>query len=217
MINLDKLEYRNKLVIDESAELVFSMDKTFFPDLDIDQYFVKVDKKLQSGNVAKAGYLYFCADIKNNESYFVGAYVNPKYRRQGLSPLMTSYWIKVCMDNDIDKLKTIAKQRKPFLLHTLKGFAFDLPDKSLYSEGHNIDIYLKDNSKHLYFENLEDKIDFLNSSIAANEKHSVIDELTEDSVKINTIILNHPYWLEDPNYAYAKSESNIKQLLKSRR
>lgn len=217
MIDFNSLEYKEKRIVEIQKDLEISMDKTHFPEKSIDQYFVKIGK-VRKNNIAKAGYMYFCMDRTNKEAYYIGSYINPKYRQQGLSTLLTSYWIKLCLDNGITNLATIARQRKPFILYVLKKFSFDVRNILMYQMGNNVDICLQpnDNKKYLHFENKAMEIDFKESSIAQNDNFLYLPEKGINTIVEETILLEEPLFIRDQNLAYNTAEEKIKTLINRR-
>ena len=99
-------------------------------------------------------------------------YVKPEFRSNGLSTLLISIWVQICLENGFSNLETISNQRKPFTIYALKKYGFELKDLSQY-EASNRRIYICKNSqiptdygKYLLFESDEQKLKFIDSTIA---------------------------------------------------
>lgn len=161
------------------------------------------------GSSKLQGYMYFFITPDCNTANYTGTYVNPAFRRCGIAKKLMATWIKFCLENGIEDLKTIKRQRKPFLLYTLKGYSFDVKNKELY-EGRSIHICEKEGRKALLFDDAAAKTIFLNSKIYMDDSYLVLDDL-EDYHILDKVVLNHTYYLSDGNVAYQKSLKEIRK------
>jgi len=161
------------------------------------------------GSLTLQGYMYFFVSQNCDSASYAGTYVHPSFRRSGIAKKMMATWIKFCLENGIEDLKTIKRQRKPFLLYMLKGYSFELKRKELY-EGRSIHICEKSGSKALLFDDLSVKKIFLNSKIYQDDSYIVLDDLG-DYQPLDKVILNHCYFLTDGNTAYQKSLKDMKK------
>lgn len=171
-------------------------------------YFFRCQIIGRNGIPALQGYMYFTLDDEKKKSKFIGVYINPSYRRQGISTLLISIWIKFCLDNGYEFLTKNRKQRKPFVLYQLKGFNFELDKLSLYDNFLKV-IYIcqkdKSNSKYLFFKDNEQKLEFLKGKIITSDNYQVLDDLDGDSKILERVILSKAYNLQDNEKAYTKS------------
>lgn len=215
MINLNTMKYNSPILLLQNESQRIYIDKTFFKELNCDQYFIKVYQLNKFGSLSLTGYMYFCVDFENKISFFIGTYIKPKYRSQGISSLLISCWIQVCFANHIFELRTIRKQRKPFILFTLKGFSFEIDDQSLYNSLEHT-IYICKNSndyndftKYLLFKNPIQERRFINSSIGQEDNYQIINSVSSSDDILDEILLSVPYNLFNDTEAYLKSESKI--------
>lgn len=154
------------------------------------------------------GFMYFTLDKEKRKSKFIGVYVNPNYRNQGISSLLISSWINFCLDNGFESLTTNRKQKKPFILHQLKGFEFELDRPKLYDEYNKVIYICQRNDcrkKYLLFKDDGQKQLFLQSKIITSDNYQVLDNLDEKTKVIDQVILSKSYNLQDNEQAYSKS------------
>lgn len=121
MLDLKQLKYNKRSLLYENFSQQVFIEKSFFEQLGVDQYFIKLFTKNNRGDFINLGYLYFGLDFEENTSYFIGMYVKPEFRSNGLSTLLISIWIQVCLENGFYDLETISNQRKPFTIYALKN------------------------------------------------------------------------------------------------
>lgn len=69
------------------------------------------------GSSRLQGYTYFYVNQNCDTASYVGTYVAPDFRRNGIAKQMMATWINFCLENGIENLNTIKHQRKPFLLY----------------------------------------------------------------------------------------------------
>lgn len=181
-------------------------------DVDIDKYDIRLIR-LSRGNRKPlvVGNMYFSCDLDKKESYFYGVMVRSSYRNKGISNYLISRWIEICLQNDIENLYTIRKQRKPILLYSLKKLSFELEDQSLYNQGHNI-IVCKDNTtgeKAFYFEDGLDEDIFTSSTINIETPHKIIPEIDSRYSVLDEVVLGHSYFAQDLDIADTLSKETI--------
>ena len=184
-------------------------------DVDVDKYDIRLIR-LSKGNRKPlvVGNMYFSCDLDKKESYFYGVMVRSSYRNKGISNYLISRWIEICLQNGIENLYTIRKQRKPILLYSLKKLSFELEDQSLYNQGHNI-IVCKDNTtgeKVFYFEDKLDEEVFISSAIYMRTPHKIIPEISSGYSVLDRIILSEPYIAQDLVVANKSSEEIIESF-----
>lgn len=214
MINIRKLDYNKRILLDETDTHKVFIEKTFFKALQSDQYFIKLYKKgdiRHNGNEVNQGYMYFYVDYDSKQSYFIGTYIKPEYRSNGYSSLLVSKWIQTCFENGITDLTTISKQRKPFIIYLLKCFTFELNDPRCYQTfGNNIYICKsslgeENSKKYLVFQNKEQEKRFISSPIAKEDSYHILPSIEPHVTLLDTVLLNNPYDIQDENTAYKMS------------
>ena len=143
--------------------------------------------------------------------------VKDGFRSSGLGSLLISAWIEWCFENGFEDLTTTKAQIKPFLLYMLKKYNFDLQDTDLYlTSGNNIHICRreKDNRKLLLFDNKKQGLSFARGKIYRGDNYHIIDELTPEVQKLDTVLLSEPYEVKQPELAYQRSLRKIDDLIK---
>ncbi len=213
MISLQNLEYNKKVVLDEYVnkegnfqQLILS--KTYCKPDNRNHYFITLYLVKPDGTYINQGYIYFFYHEQNKTIDFIGIFIKTEYRSKGLASLLVSTWIKLCLENDIIKLTTIQKQKKPFLIYLLKTYYFELKDATLYEKSKNvIHICRRENSsaKFLFFENENQRDLFMTSKIFYTDDYQILDTLEEDTEKLDTVILSKKYFLQDEEGAYKKA------------
>jgi len=209
-MNILNIPYNKMFLIDEnkSTNQRVYFEKSFFSCTQTDQYFIKLCKKDSNNNYVCQGYIYFYLDFINRESNFIGLFVKPEYRNEGLAQLLISYWMKLCLENGIYDLNTIHRQRKPFILYLLKKFRFELLNSSEYITSPNTISICKDTEigyKFLFFKNPKQAESFINGKIYKGDNHLILDSLTEKSEVLDQVLLSTIYNSEENNAAYQKS------------
>ena len=215
----DKLDYNIGIVLDtinvsKTLRRIIRLEKTFFKENGLNQYFIKF-YNLENDRLINIGYIYFYLDFQTRISTYIGSYVKPEYRSQGLASTLTSYWIKFCFDNGFYDLTTIKSQRKPFLLYILKTFSFDIENLNDYlSSNYNIHICMlpNDKTKYLVFENAKYALSFKEGKIYKNDNYQILDPNEEGLIKLDTVQLSKIHNLKNPEIAYEKSEKKIEQF-----
>lgn len=207
---MELIGYEDKKIVDEFflndeqklERVVLTKHKTSSRDAyQLYCYLVDYD-----GNETLQGYMYFNVCPTKDGSNYIGTYVNPKYRNRGIANYLNSVWIKYCLENGLECLKTIKRQRKPYILYMLKGYTFEINNKDLYD---NRSIHIcrdREGSKFLLFDNEEEKRRFMSSTICLDGNYRVLDSL-EDGEELDRVILNHKYTLEDNDKAYNLASS----------
>lgn len=155
--------------------------------------------------------LYFFLDFINKESSFIGAYINPSYRNKGLASLLVANWIKVCYDNDIVRLKTNKKQKKPLLIYLLKCCSFEIKKPEDYDiSSDTISIYRgPDGTYRLWFKNPIKKAAFMQSAIYGDGDYKILEMLGDNSSLVDRVLLSRTYFPTDPLLAYSIAEEKI--------
>lgn len=216
-MNLFNMPYNKKILIYgnyEERERVY-FEKVYFPHKSVNQYFIKLFKLNKYGTYLCDGYIYFYLDLLKKESNFIGLWVKPERRNEGLAQVLISYWVNLCLENGIYDLNTIHKQRKPFILYLLKKFKFDLLNIKLYESSLNtINICkcLDNDVKCLYFKNPLQAETFKNSKILESDNYIILDSLTEDTEVLDQILLSTLYTLKDNDEAYKRSLNLIEKF-----
>ncbi len=201
------------------------MSKSFFQPHQQEQYFLKLYTSCQN-KILCVGYIYFYVNLDQKESAFIGEYVKPEYRFQGLGNLLLSSWVRLCLDEELQILTTYKKQRKPFLLYLLKTFDFEIPDHTLYEKSFDT-IWICKNmldvkQKCLFFKSALQSIHFQNSKIRYADNYVILNsnyadksldelkQLQEEKPHIpnieilNQVLLSRKYYIEDKEAAYQK-------------
>lgn len=209
-MNIFNMPYDKKFLIDENSSIKQKVyfEKTLFTTKNIDQYFIKIYKPNFNGDYLCQGYIYFYLDLLKKESNFIGLYVNPEIRNQGLGQLLISYWVSFCLDNGIYDLNTIQKQRKPFIIYLLKKFKFELENITQYETYLNTISICKSNltnDKCLFFKNPKQAQTFRNGTINSGDNYLILDKLTEDTEVLDQVLLLKIYSSKEDNFAYTKS------------
>lgn len=210
---LQQLDYNKEKIINDDLMFQGSVQRTYIKKTrdsagNRDYYFIYLYKINENSDMNCQGYIYFYLDFDTKTSEYIGSYVKPDYRNNGLASLLTSSWIKLCLDYNINNLKTIRRQRKPFLLYLLKTYTFELPNVSVYqTSDNNIHIYRKDNSneKYLLFENKKQKETFRHGKIYREDNYNILDDPSSSYEKLDTVILSKKYFLQDKETAYQKA------------
>jgi len=209
-MNLFDMPYDKMFLLYENKEIKERVyfQKTRFDLKNTDHYFIKILKMAPKGNYLCQGYIYFYLDFLKRESNFIGLYVSPERRNEGMAQLLISYWITLCLDNGLYNLNTIWKQRKPFILYLLKKFKFDLLNIKEYETSCNTISICKNiinNDKCLFFKNSSQADTFKKGSIKAGDNYFILDKLTEDIQVLDQVLLSNLYMSKDDDAAYTKS------------
>lgn len=217
MFNFFNMPYDKPILICKNSitRQRICLEKSRFTQCDTDQYFIKILQTTPNGNYLCQGYIYFYLDFLMRSSDFIGMYIKPDARNLGLAQLLISYWIGICLDNGIYDLKTIPKQRKPFILYLLKKFKFDLNDTSKYQTYPNVISICHDefiNGKCLYFQNPKQSATFRCGKINAGDNYVILDELTSNTVVLDKVILSTPYESTDESVMCTKSHKLIRSF-----
>lgn len=201
---------RFKGMIWPDIDMVVTIEKT--RDENIDRYFIRLRNPLERHTKRQYGYMYFDLDLENRKSSFYGTKTAKSFRNMGVSTLLISTWIKLCIDNGIEDLQTISTQNKPILLYSLKKFSFELLDITKYNEGSNIYICDINNERYMLFENNEQASLFEDGTINRETKHKIIKRrmpTSRDIIVLDKVVLNATYVLKDKVAAYKRAEEKI--------
>lgn len=193
-------------------QLMTIIEKTRDIEQNLDLYFIKL-YRLKSSNQKDeiVGFLYFSWNKEEKKSAFYGIKVRDSFRNKGISNYLIARWADICIQNDVENLYTISKQRKPILIYSLKKISFELEDTNLYNQGHNV-VMCKNvfnNKKGLYFENDDDRQAFASSTINKETPHFIIPKLSDKYEQLATLLLENPYFAQDLNLISHFSEETI--------
>ena len=155
--------------------------------------------------------MYFTHELGSKQASFIGVKTDNRIRKSGFSSYLISKWIELCLANDIEDLCTTQGQRKPIPIYSLKKLTFELGDKKLYGEGHNIYIckHMKTGQKALYFENYDDRRAFEDSKINKETPHLILPRMVPAFEQITPVVLENPYFVQDIDEAANLSAENI--------
>lgn len=217
MVNLKTMNYNVPFILYNDNFQVISLEKTYVVKGQ-DHYFIRIFQVGLDNSFTIQAYLYFSINFQKAKSSFIGVFTKPELRGNGLSSFLISLWIKICFDNNILNLDTIKKQRKPFIIYSLKKFSFELKNLDLYETSNQV-VYIcykldlpsiPDSSKYLLFKSNDQKNQFLNSRIPLFDNYFVLDELDSNFGILEMVKLNSAYFLMNPDYAYERAEEKIK-------
>lgn len=217
-MNILDIPYNKEILLDENKMLkqkVYFSRTRFTPGdtkRHCDHYFIKIYKRTENKDYKCQGYIYFYLDFFKRDSKFIGMYVNPEYRNEGLAQLLISYWITFCLDNGLYDLKTARKQRKPFILYLLKKFKFELLNINTYETAPNTISICREGSnpaKCLYFKNPLQAETFKQGKISHGDNYIILDQLTIDTEVLDQVLLSTLYVSQDDNAAYVRSHNLI--------
>ena len=193
-------------------QLMTTIERTGDISQNLDIYVIRL-LRLKSGNQKDVvvGYLYFSYNEVKKESLFYGLKVRDSFRNKGISNYLIARWTEICINNDIENLYTISKQRKPILIYSLKKISFELKDTSLYNQGHNIIVCknIFNNKKGFYFENGKDREAFVTSTINKETPHFIIPIMSDKYEQIATLLLENPYFAQDLDMISCFSDETI--------
>lgn len=212
MTAFDKIQYDRPILFDfwinaDGIEERMYFSKSFFTMKNLDHYFFKIYRFDENRKLVCLGYIYFYLDFINHKSSFIGTLVKKEYRGLGYSSLLTSYWIRFCLDNGFEKIITYNRQRKPFLLYTLKKYGFEIEDELLYEVSPHV-IYICNNrsqNKCLLFRNKLEQQSFMNGSIFREDNYEVLDEFSKDYQILDQVLLSNIYEMQDKDQAYIRA------------
>lgn len=212
---IKNLTYNKKLLLKEDLQFKTYQQKLFLSkhtcqsDMN-DRYYLNVKILEKDDNLVNQGYLYFYINFNKLQSELIGVGIEPQYRNYGLASLLISSWIKLCLEQGINNLQTIPKQRKPFLLYLLKKYKFELENMGIYETSSRM-VYIcqenGNNDKLIMFKDEREKRLFNNSNIMKTDNYRIIDTLTDDIEIVDKVVLYLPYFLQDNEFAYQKSLS----------
>ena len=207
--NEDKAIKIDTIPITSSCNYSVYLEKSFFKQMNVDQYFIKIYRNAHSGTLTQEnmGYIYFYLDPVSKKSSYIGTYVKPEFRSLGLASLLAAYWIKICLDGGYDFLTTNKTQRKPYLLYILKKSFFEIDDPEEYNKSKYTIHICRDNSNHklLLFKNDKFASIFQSGKIFRGDNHKIL--YLEDLN--NGVILNNG---EDGS---VMSSEDIRKLLEA--
>lgn len=121
---------------------------------------------------------------------------------------MISSWIKLCLEQGVNNLQTIPKQRKPFLLYLLKKYKFELENTEIYETSPRTIYICQENGnsdKLIMFKNKREEKLFINSNIMKTDNYRIIETLTDNVQIVDKVVLRSPYFLQDNEFAYQRS------------
>lgn len=132
-----------------------------------------------NGQMVRQGYIYFYLDFEMKSSSFIGIKVEPEYRNLNIASFLIASWIDLCFNNGYEFLGTNKKQRKPFLLYLLKGYGFEIFDKSLYETRPDVitvcrSIDRSDRRKFLLFRDYHHENAFKSTNVFKEDNYEII-------------------------------------------
>ncbi len=179
-----------------------------------DRYYLNIKLLEDNKSLVNQGYLYFYINFDKLQSELIGMAIDPKYRNCGLASLLISSWIQLCLEQGIENLKTIPKQRKPFLLYLLKKYAFEIENIETYETSSRLVYICRETDtayKLIMFKDKREEKLFSNSNVMKEDNYRIIESLTDDIKIIDKVVLYSPYFLQDNEFAYQKSLSIYNQ------
>jgi len=195
-------------IFDDEKLYSFNLKKNLGKTEVINQYHINVNCTFQ-GKQEKVGYIYFYMDEILKESHFIGMYVSDNHRGHGLGTKLISAWLKLCWDNDFFNLATNQKQRKPFLLHILKKFGFEIRDTRRYDLSSSticICRGLDPNKKYLLFKSSIQGADFQKQAIFERDNYEILPFKSEEYQIIDRVLPLNIYHLINHEEAYNKAK-----------
>ena len=212
---LQNLPYDTLVLIDENLSYegfkqTIYLIKTYCIGEKRDVYHLKSYITLENGKEIIQGYIYFYLSFSTRQCKFCGIFINPNFRNKGIASLLTSSWIRLCLDNNISCLDTIKRQRKPFLIYLLKTYSFEIQKTDLYTTDRKVITVcssLKDKSKYLLFKDKGFQEEFVHTVVMAHDNYSIIESLGEDFTPLDDVIMLRRYDMQDENQAYSKALS----------
>lgn len=216
---LSTLDYQTPISYDESLKYngkkqFITLHKSKQLNTKSDYYYLDLYYEKNTLEVVRQGYIYFYVDFDTKESRFVGIYINQEFRNSGLASLLISSWIQICLNNNIDVLKTIKKQRKPFMIYLLKCYGFEIRNPEVYeTDSRVICICQKeeDYAKYLYFRDEYEKRSFINSDIMHSDNYNILDDLGTDTNVLDQVILKKSLSADDCNKTFMKAQEKYNQ------
>lgn len=217
MSYLQNMPYKQDIVLDDTFNYQgynqrISIYKAFSVS-NPDYYYLRL-KMIRKEEIVTQGYIYFYLDFDKKISEFIGLAVAEEFRGNHLSMLLLSTYVSFCLEQGFDKMETIQKQKKPFLLHLLKKFRFDLENIDLYNKEKEFIISLcqrqLDPTKYLYFSNKKYEKQFCQSKIMQSDNYQILENPTLDIPIIDDVLLCKKYNLKDPESAYHKAQKVYK-------
>ncbi len=189
------------------------LSKSYYLPGERNQFFLKLMKENSSTEMKCISYLYFYINEKRNNTEFIGAFTDYPERNKGFSSILFSFYIKLCMDENINEFLTSRKQRKPFLLYILKTYNYELKNPLLYIT-HKDKIFIckkkNDFTKYLLFENQRQKEIFKKGKIMEHDNYKILDILDKDTLVLDKVLLSQIYRMENKEEAYKKSLKKLK-------
>lgn len=220
MNKIKNLQYREKMILNDEMKYQeyrqqISLSKHYSDDDPLDRYYLKTDIIDLNQKLVHQGYLYFYLDFEHSLSSFIGSCVEDQFRNSKIASLLISSWIKLCLDHGINNLETIPKQRKPFLLHLLKKYTFEIENQEEYLTSKNV-VHIcrkgKYTDKYLIFVDKREEEMFKRSNIMKTDNYKIVDNDDECIQVIDSVALYHQYFLQDNEKAYQKSLKTIEDI-----
>ena len=135
------------------------------------------------------GYLYFYLDLLKKESKFIGIKVEPQYRNLNMGSFLISSWIDMCLNNGYEMFGMNDRQRKPFFIHMLKKYQFEVPDLSMYENRPDIvAICRSDNfsnkEKYVLFKSPHEEKKFAESKTIKSDNYKIVHPETPIDLRL---------------------------------
>lgn len=206
----ENIPYKKEFIIkdnfkNQNARIVLS--RHFCTTDKYDRYYLRAQLKEEEQR-ENQGFLYFYIDKDLKESKFIGLGIKEKYRDLKLGSLLISSWIDLSLTEGFSNLNTNVKQKKPFLLHMLKKYSFEVENINTYfTSTKTVHICKKNNNynhKYISFANQQEERRFKNSNIMKTDNYEIVNENDDDVEIIDSVVLYSPYYLQDQEKAYQK-------------
>lgn len=207
LIYNEKILLKDDLRFKSYPQKIFLSKYTCQSDMN-DRYYLNVKLLEKDSDLVSQGYLYFYINLNKLQSELIGVGIESKYRNCGLASLLISSWIKLCLEQGINNLQTIPRQRKPFLLYLLKKYKFELENTELYETSPRTVYICQGNGnsdKLIMFKNKREEQLFNNSNIMKTDNYRIIETLPDNVSVVDKVVLYSPYFLQDNEFAYQRS------------
>lgn len=216
---LENLPYKTNFTIKDklkNKKQSITISRYFCESDKYDRYYLRTCLK-ENNETNQQGFLYFYLNPNKKESKFVGVGISEEYRNLGLASLLISSWIDLSFNDGFTNLNTNAKQRKPFLLHMLKKYSFELNNLNTYlTSDKTVHICKKNNNynhKYISFNSIQEERRFKTSNIMKTDNYEIVSKDDDEIEIIDSVALYSPYYLQDKDASYQKVLETYKKHL----